>query len=66
MLGFLRSKKLAGFALLVIAYLVFVYGVYYPTQKGFPAGLEGLKAIIAFILALAFGLAGLKHFTTGG
>ena len=66
MLGFLRSKRLAGFALLVLAYLIFVYGYYYPVQKGLPVGLEGLKVIIALILALAFGLAGLKHFTTGG
>ena len=66
MLGFLRSKRLAGFVLLVIAYLVFVYGVYYPTQKGFPAGLEGLKVIIAIIFTVIFGLAGLKHFNTGG
>jgi len=64
--SFLLSKRLAGFTLLVLAYLTFVYGVYYPTQKGLPIGLEGLKVIIALFLAIAFGLAGFKHFTTGG
>jgi hypothetical protein len=64
-LGFLRSKRLAGFALLVLTYPTLVYGVYYPTQKGLPIGLEGLKVIIAFVLTMVFGLAGLKHFTTG-
>jgi hypothetical protein len=66
MLGFLRSKRLAGFALLVLAYLTYVYGVYYPMQKGLPVGLEGLKVIIASFLAIAFGLAGLYHLATGG
>ena len=64
--SFLLSKRLAGFALLVLAYLTYVYGVYYPTQKGLPIGLEGLKVIIASFLALAFGLAGLYHLATGG
>jgi hypothetical protein len=64
--SFLLSKRLAGFTLLVFAYLTFVYGVYYPTQKGLPIGLEGLKVIIALFLAMVFGLAGFKHFATGG
>jgi hypothetical protein len=64
--SFLLSKRLAGFVLLVLAYLTYVYGVHYPTQKGFPIGLEGLKVIIALFLAMVFGLAGFKHFTTWG
>jgi hypothetical protein len=64
--SFLLSKRLAGFALLVLAYLTYVYGVYYPTQKGLPVGLEGLKVIIASFLAIAFGLVGLYHLATGG
>jgi uncharacterized membrane protein (DUF373 family) len=62
----LLSKRLAGFALLVLAYLTYVYGVYYPTQKGLPVGLEGLKVIIASFLVIAFGLVGLYHLATGG
>jgi hypothetical protein len=64
--SFLLSKRLAGFTLLVLAYLTYVYGVYYPTQKGLPIGLEGLKVIIASFLAIAFGLVGLYHLATGG
>lgn len=64
--SFLLSKRLAGFALLVLAYLTYVYGVYYPTQKGLPIGLEGLKVIIASFLVIAFGLVGLYHLATGG